>query len=109
MELLVVWGLGFFGILLYAVVQVWKKVKSEEFSLKKFFGDNKMFWGVCIVLSLLLSIGIVFVDGFKDVLHNIGFAVEDDNNAAFVLLGIALAIGSDKTVMTGSKKLNKPN
>lgn len=109
MELLQIWGLGFFGILLYAVVQVWKKVKSEGFDLKKFFGDNKMFWGVCIVLSLLLSIGIVFVDGFKDVLHTIGFAVEEGNNAAFVLLGIALAIGSDKTKLTGQKTLNKNN
>jgi hypothetical protein len=110
MELLITFGLVLFGIVLYAVVTVWKKVgKLQEFDFKKFIKDNKLFWIVSVVLGFLLSLGMIHIDGFKDVAENLGFAVNGETQGGFVLLGIALGAGSDKSKVTGEKKLVTSN
>lgn len=108
MEFLITFGLLVFGILLYAVFTVWQKIRKEGFDANKFFNENKLFWGVCIALSLMFAFGLVYIEGFKTVVHSLGFAVEEDNQAGYVLLGSALALGSDKTKITGEKKINTP-
>lgn len=107
MEILITFGLITFGILLYAVVTVWKKIKTDGFDVNKFFDANKIFWVVCAILALLMAVGINYIDGFKTVINSLGFAVDGDAQAGFVLLGIALALGSDKTKVSGAKQLNK--
>ncbi len=107
-NILLVFGLGALGALLYALVSVWKIVQNEGFSGKKFFNDNKYFWLVCLALNLVFAIVIMVVPEFTEVLHTLGFAVEATNKGGYVLLGIALATGSDKTKITGNKTLKKP-
>jgi len=106
-DTLMTFGLVIFGIILYAVVTVWKKIKTDGFNVNKFFNSNKIFWAVCMVLALIMAIGINHIDGFKTVIESLGFAIEGDTQAGFVLLGIALALGSDKTKVSGIKELNK--
>ena len=106
-EILIIFGLGLLGILLYAGYQVWGKASEEGFSPKKFFNDNLVFWLVCIGFNLLLSLLIALVPDSREILHALGFAVEADTFSGYVLLGIALATGSNKTPLTGSKNLQK--
>lgn len=105
-EILKIAGLGFLGILLYAFVSVWKKIKTYGFSSKKFFNDNVPFWAVCIALNIIFAVVIVVAPDFGDVLKFFGLAIESDNLGGFILLGVALAAGSDKTKISGSKNLN---
>lgn len=104
-QIAIVWLLGLLGILLYAATTVWKKAKQEGFSLEKFFVDNKLFWIVCLGLNFLLAITIAIIPESQEILHALGFAVDTDSQAGYALLGIALAAGSDKTKLTGTKEL----
>jgi uncharacterized BrkB/YihY/UPF0761 family membrane protein len=106
LEILMVSGLGLLGILIYAFKEVWKKIQRDGFNRKRFFNENIAFWVVCIVLNILFAIAITAVPQFKEVLHTIGFAIENDNLGGFILLGYALGGGSDQTKITGSKTLN---
>lgn len=107
--ILKIFGLGILGALLYAGVTVWKKVKTEGFNGNKFFNENKYFWAVCIGLNLLLAITIAIVPEAEIVLHALGFAVDAATQSGYVLLGIALATGSDKTAISGKKTIKSPN
>jgi hypothetical protein len=109
LNILTIAGLGFLGILLYAFSVVWKKIKQNGFSPKKFFNENKTFWLVCIAFNVVLAIVIAVVPNFDEVLRTLGFAIYDDNYGGYVLLGIALAMGSDNTKMSGDKKLATTN
>lgn len=104
-DILIISGLGLLGILLYAFSVVWKKIKQEGFSAEKFFNENKQFWIVCIVFNVILAIVISVVPNFEEVLRTLGFAIYEDNYGGYVLLGIALATGSDNTNVSGQKKL----
>lgn len=106
-EILKVSGLGLLGILLYAAVTVWKKIKAHGFSSSKFFQDNLNFWLICFALSVLFAVVITVAPDFQNILHGLGFAVEGDSPGGFVLLGIALAAGSDNTAVTGPKLTDK--
>jgi hypothetical protein len=106
LETLKISGLGLLGILLYAFATVWKKIRQDGFSIQKFVGENVPFWAICLVLNLLFAVVIVVAPDFAQVLHFFGFAIESDNVGGFILLGITLAAGSDKTMITGGKKLN---
>lgn len=105
-EILKISVLGLLGILLYAGVTVWKKIRQDGFSPTKFFGDNVPFWTISLALNVLFAIVITIAPDFSSVLHFFGFAIESDNVGGFILLGISLAAGSDKTMVSGSKKLN---
>lgn len=106
LNILTIAGLGFLGILLYAFSVVWKKIKQNGFSPKKFFNENKTFWLVCVAFNIVLAIVIAIVPNFDEVLRTLGFAIYDDNYGGYVLLGIALAMGSDNSKVSGDKKLN---
>ena len=95
------------GILLYAVSTVWKKIRADGFSSTKFFNENLNFWLICLALNVLFAVVISIVPDFQNVLHSLGFAIEGDSLGGYVLLGIALATGSDKSAMTGPKLLEK--
>lgn len=107
LEILKISGLGLLGILLYAVATVWKKIRADGFSSSKFFNENLNFWLVCLVLNILFAVVISIVPDFQNVLHTLGFAIEDDSLGGYVLLGIALAAGSDKTSVSGTKLTEK--
>jgi len=106
-SILEIFGLMALGIVLYALVTVWKKIKTDGFSGRKFFNSNKYFWLICIALGLILSITMFIVPEVDKILNGLGFAINENNPMGHVLLGIALATGSDKTKMTGNKQLNK--
>lgn len=95
-----------FGIFISAFITVWKNIKSDGFNRRKFFVDNKWFWAVCLVLAILFSLGICFVEGFEDLINILGFAKYEDTELGLVLLGMALAVTSDKTKISGQKTLN---
>lgn len=105
-EVLKISALGLLGILLYAVSVVWKKIRADGFSFNKFFVENVPFWSICLAMNILLAIVIVVAPDFENVLKAFGFAIESDNAGGYILLGIALAMGSDRTAITGPKKLN---
>lgn len=107
MELLTTFGLLVFGILLYVSFAIWGKLSSiKDFDIKKLLKENIKFWVASLIFGLLLSIGIVYVKDFIEVIHKLGFAVEDTNPMGFVILGIALGVGSDKSSVTGQKTLD---
>src|SRR5690606_7169840 len=106
-EILKISGLGLLGILLYAVSTVWKKIRADGFSSTKFFNENLNFWLICLALNVLFAVVIAIVPDFQNVLHSLGFAIEGDSLGGYVLLGIALAAGSDNTAAIGPKLTEK--
>lgn len=102
-----IFGFGVLGIFLYAGFTVYKKASREGFNGRKFFNDNWLFWLVCIGLHILIAItAIVQPDALK-ALEFIGFAVDDPETCAWVIFGISLAMGGDKTKITGMKTLSR--
>lgn len=97
LDALIVFGLGLFGVVLYAVMTVWKKIREEGFKWKKFVNDNKKFWFVGVVLHLLIAIATIIVPDVLTLLHSLGFAIEAEGGTGWVLLGIALAAGTDSS------------
>ena len=106
LQVLEVFGLGVLGILFYAVFSVQKKIKKDGFSPRKFFVENKRFWIWGIILHMFISVFSVVIPDIVDLLHTLGFAIEEDSAGGWILLGVALATGTDKTSLSGSKKLN---
>lgn len=107
LDVFIIWGLGFLGMALYAFMEIWKVIKLKDFDHKKFFGENIRFWIVCVILNFIISIILIAAPEFKDVLHTLGFAVDDKTNSGFILLGFALAAGTNSSKITGDKTLIK--
>lgn len=107
LDVLYIFGLGVFGILLYAVSTVWKKIKADGFDTTKFFNDNKKFWYWSCALHLLVSAATAIVPDVEVVLQAIGLAVDTSTKSGYFLLGITLAAGANKTKLTGVKTLDK--
>lgn len=98
--------LGTFGILAYAVYQVWTKIRTDGFSMQKFFIDNKRFWLSGLALHFVISLGTLFVPEMLDIVNHLGFAIENATGSGWVLFGVALGTGTDKTKLSGIKNLN---
>ena len=103
--ILTVFGLGLFGMLLYAVITVRSKIKEEGFVFKKFFKDNKWFWLSGISLHALVAIMTAIVPEITDLLYGIGFAIEDTSPGGWILFGVNIGGGADRTKLGGSKTL----
>ena len=106
MEIIKIICFGFLGMLLYAVSQVWSKIKQEGFNPNKFFNENKRFWIVGIAFLILIAITVMFVPDIDSVISMLGFNIQQ-TPAGWVLLGIAIASGTDTTKVSGQKTLNK--
>ena len=106
MEIIKIICFGFLGMLLYAVYQVWHKIKQEGFNHNKFFNDNKRFWIVGAILLILIAITVFFVPDIDAVISMLGFNIQQ-TPAGWVLFGIAIGGGTDTTKVSGQKTLNK--
>ena len=106
LEIAIIWGLGLLGMLLYAFIEVWKIVKLKDFNPQRFFGENVKFWVICLGLNFVISIILIVAPEFKEVLYTLGFAITDDTQSGFILLGFALAAGNDSKLTGKGKTLN---
>lgn len=105
-EILQSWGMGVLGALVFTLYTVWDKIKaSNGFNHNKFFGDNKLFWIVVIVLHLTISVAVVIEPKLANAIQGVGFAIEN-NLMGYFLLGWFLA-GGTNTVK--KNKVQSPN
>jgi hypothetical protein len=105
LEIAIIWGLGLLGMALYAFIEVWKIVKLKDFNPQRFFGENVKFWVICLALNFVISIILIVAPEFKEVLYTLGFAITDDTQSGFILLGFALAAGNDSKLSGSGKTL----
>lgn len=108
LDALIVFGIGVLGMAFYAGATVYKKVREDrKFDTNKFFGHNKRFWLVGVALHLMIALITLVIPDIIGVIDTLGFSVESDTPSGWFLFGISLAIGTDKTKITGTNQLNR--
>ncbi len=105
LEVLKIFGFSLLGLLLYAVFQVWIKIRQDGFDPNKFFKHNQRFWATGIILLSLLTILVKLVPDIDTVISLLGFNIKN-TPSGWVLLGFAIGGGNDKSKLSGDKNFN---
>ena len=101
LEILYCFGLSVLGGTSFALLSVWKKIKTDrKFDAIKFFGENKAFWVVNTLLALCLSLLLNLEPDAKSFIQNAGFVVET-GRVGYVWIGIVLAGGTNSRLKKG--------
>lgn len=94
-EILYCFGMTVLGGVVYTLIKVWSKIKADrKFDVRKFFWDNKVFWGINLALAIAISLLLNLEPDARDLIG--GFVVVEDSYKGFVILGIFLAGGTNR-------------
>lgn len=97
LEILEFWSLGVLGTVFYVVFTAYNKFQDPSFKIVTFLNQHKGFWIVSVLLHLLIAVIMAIEPGLKDTIQNLGFAV-GQTRAAWILLGVNLAAGTNRTL-----------